>query len=62
MSNGKKEKKNKHIKMGSVPWAPAFKENKESRFGDISVTLLKRRKNNQAGLPLQAGFLISLLL
>lgn len=39
MSYGKKEKKNKHIKMVSVPWAAAFKENKESRFGDISVAL-----------------------
>lgn len=38
------KRKNKHIKMGSVPWATAFKENKESRFGDISVTLLKVEK------------------
>ena len=44
MSNGKKEKKNKPIKMGSVPWATAFKENKESKFGEISVTLLKGEK------------------
>lgn len=30
--------------MGSVPWATAFKENKESRFGDILVTLLRGEK------------------
>lgn len=46
--------------MGSVPQATAFKENKEIRFGDISVTLLKRRKIIKLASPFLAEFLISL--
>lgn len=38
------KRKNKYIKMGSVFWVIVFKENKESRFGDILVILLKGEK------------------
>jgi hypothetical protein len=46
-----RKRKNKHIKMGSVPWVTAFKENKESRFGDISVTWLRGEKQSSSSLP-----------
>lgn len=52
MSNGKKEKKI-NISKWAVSLGPLLLKKTRSRFGDISVTLLKRRKIIKLAFPFQ---------